>query len=59
MEAKEKFIRQRIDKMEGEYLQYYKTGELMAKKNFVDGKEDGKAVTYYETGELKEVQILS
>ncbi len=45
------------DKIEGEYLQYYNTGELMTKKNFVNGKEDGKAVTYYETGELKEVQF--
>lgn len=55
--SKREVYKTKKDKIEGEYLQYYNTGELMAKKNFVNGKEDGKAVTYYETGELKEVQF--
>ncbi len=55
--SKREVYKTKKDKIEGEYLQYYNTGELMTKKNFVNGKEDGKAVTYYETGELKEVQF--
>ncbi len=54
--SKREIYKTKNNKIEGEYLQYYKTGELMIKKNFVDGKENGKAITYYETGELKEVQ---
>ena len=40
-------------KREGEWLEYYKNGEVKEKSNFKDGKAEGESLRYYKSGELK------
>ena len=37
-------------KLEGEWLEYYNNGELLAKSNYKDGKKQGEYVVYYKNG---------
>ena len=40
-------------KREGEWLEYYKNGEVKEKSNFKDGKAEGESINYYDNGKLK------
>ena len=40
-------------KREGEWLTYYKNGEVKEKSNFKDDKQEGESLRYYKSGELK------
>ena len=40
-------------KREGEWLEYYKNGEVKEKSNFKDGKAEGESIVYYDNGKLR------
>jgi len=41
------------DIKQGLVIQYYESGEVESKVNYVDGKEQGEYIEYYESGEVK------
>jgi len=36
----------------GEHIEYYDTGEILYKINYLDGKRDGEYIGYYSSGEI-------
>jgi len=38
--------------IEGEHIDYYKSGEILSKSWHLDGKLNGESIRYYESGEL-------
>ena len=41
------------DIKQGLVIKYFKSGEVMSKVNYVDGKKQGESMTYYASGEVK------
>ena len=41
------------DIKQGLVIEYYESGEVEYKVNYVDGKEQGEYIFYYESGEVK------
>jgi antitoxin component YwqK of YwqJK toxin-antitoxin module len=41
------------DIKQGLVIEYYESGEVKSKVNYVDGKEQGELIEYYESGEVK------
>jgi hypothetical protein len=39
-------------KVEGEYLEYYKSGQLYLKNNYKNDKKEGQELWYHENGQL-------
>ena len=44
------------DIKQGLVIDYYESGEVKTKANFVDGKVQGEVIEYYENGEIKEIK---
>ena len=42
------------NKFDGEYISYYKTGQIKEKGYFRNEKLDGNYIAYYKTGQIKE-----
>lgn len=45
--------------MEGQYQEFYSSGELKVERNFINGKEEGKTTFYYKSGQIQEVQYIT
>lgn len=41
-----------VDELDSTYTEYYKSGALRSKRNFISGKEHGISLVYYENGEV-------
>ena len=44
------------DIKQGLVTEYYESGEVESKVNYVDGQLQGEYIEYYENGEIKEIQ---
>ena len=44
------------DVKQGLVTEYYESGEVESKVNYVDGKEQGESIWYYKSGEIKEIK---
>jgi antitoxin component YwqK of YwqJK toxin-antitoxin module len=44
------------DIKQGLVIQYYESGKVESKSNYVDGQLQGEYITYYESGEIKETK---
>ena len=44
------------DIKKGLVINYYESGGVQSKGNYVDGKAQGEFITYYESGEIKETK---
>jgi hypothetical protein len=54
VQLREKEYYNQDGKLEGEYLLYYRNGQLKEKETFLDGKLEGDYISYYKNGQIRE-----
>jgi len=45
--------------MNGEYITYYRSGDILSKCNYIDSKKNGEYIEYYMTGEIDFIETYS
>lgn len=48
----------KADQIQGEYIEYYQSGQIKTKTNYIDGLKEGDFKSFYESGQLMEHFIL-